>query len=238
MPRITVVLNMAHWLFLPDDAIKDLEILASLSAERLEALRNHFDTHEYSPRYTFYTKVAELLNISDEAAAELCGFISHVQTQRSRLERDAVSVPDELDYFLTQAAKKTELRDITKRLQEYIRAHKRQLVRLFSDFAKKDYSDKVRGLESGPLPHLHSFRTLCDLRPVYDEDAKKILAYLPVITLSMVVHTSVSDEYQEVSVMLTEGEVREIREALDRLDKKLVILKKQIPMRDPKAGEG
>jgi hypothetical protein len=230
---------MPHWLFLPDDAIGDLAILANLSPERVEALRSYFDSNEYEPRYGFYTKVAELLDISDDSAAELCTFISHVQSQRTKLDRDAESIPEELERFLARAAKLEGHQQEAKRIGEYIRNNKRSIIRLFSDFPKRDFSDKVRGLESGPIPHLHRFRTLCDLRPVYDKSANKIVTYLPMIILNMVIHRSWSENYEEVAVLLTEADVAEIREALARLDKKLVLLKKEHNIAtNPKKEEG
>ena len=69
---------MAHWLFLPDDAIDDIAVLAELSPKQVETLRAHLDSHEFRPRYSFYTKVADLLGISDESAAKLCTFLNHV----------------------------------------------------------------------------------------------------------------------------------------------------------------
>src|SRR5258708_7365902 len=114
---------MAHWLFLPDDAIEDIAVLAELTVKQVDLLRGHLDSNEFRASYRFYTTVAEVLGISDESAAKLCTFINHVQTQRIRLKRDAESVPGELESFLTRALKGKE-RERAQRLLSYVKANK------------------------------------------------------------------------------------------------------------------
>src|SRR5207248_130842 len=94
-----------------------------------------------------------------------------------------------------------------------------------------EFSEKVRGLQSGPLPHLDGVRTYCDLRPVYDKEANEIVSTFPVITLSLTIHDGGSDEPKDVLVQLTEADVADLIKAFDRLDKKLTKLREQYPGR-------
>jgi hypothetical protein len=228
---------MAHWLYLPDDAVEDLMILANLKVEQAESLREHFDANDFVPRSSYYTKVADLVNISDDAASGLCSFVNSVRTQRSRQNRDAASVPDELIGFLQRIPKDKGSGETIRQLTDYVAEQRDFLVSLFSEPPGRDHSDKVRDLESGPLPHVHSIRTFCDIRPVYDAEATEIVAYLPMITLSMVIHKTWSDEFEEVAVLLSDSDIDDLRETLERLDKKLAILKKRHQLTDPKTGE-
>jgi hypothetical protein len=228
---------MAHWLYLPDDAVEDLTILASLSPEQAESLREHFDANEFVPRSSYYTNVADLVNISDDAASGLCSFINSVRTQRSRQNRDAATVPDELLGFLQRIPKDKGSKDTIGQLADYVEKQRSFLVSLFSEPPGRGHSDKVRDLESGPLPHVHSIRTFCDIRPVYDDEASEIVAYLPMVTLSMVIHKTWCDEFEEVAVLLSDSDIDDLRETLDRLDKKLTILKKRHQLTDPKTGD-
>ncbi|AMV30163.1 hypothetical protein VT84_37570 [Gemmata sp. SH-PL17] len=215
---------MAHWLFLPDDALHDLVILAALTPDQFEKLRGHLDSHEFRLQYRFYIKVADLLQISDEAAAKLSVFLNHVHTQRVRAKREAESIPTELEHFLGRI-QTGENGQLAKGLIGQIRSKKDYIVKLFSDLPKRDFSDKVRDLETGPIPHLHSFRTVCDVRPVFNKEATEITSHLLVITLNMVTHTTVSNDYEEVVVQLAEEDLKEIRTAFERLEKKMVLLK-------------
>ena len=228
--------NMAHWLFLPNDAAPDLAILASLSADQIQLLRTYLDSNEFRPRNAFYIKVAELLNIPDESAAKLCSFLNYVQSQRVRLRKDAASIPTEFEYFLKQVERHTKPEHNTAAVLAFLQNNKAGLVGLFSDLPQREYSEKVRGLEQGPLPHLHSFRTFCDYRPVFNADASEITSYLSVITISLSTHCTNSDKFEETTVQISESELSELKEAIARLDKKLSLLKKQQPPLSKKEG--
>src|SRR6266849_597855 len=193
---------MAHWLFLPNDAIDDLEVLAKLSGEEVARLREFLDSAEFRPRYNFYVKVAELLGISDESAAKLCSFVNYVQTQRTRNKQTGAAVPDEFERFLQNSLEDKDRGSRSERLLRFIRDNRDALTRLFSALPEFDFSTKVRGLEIGPLPHLQNFRAFCDLRPVFDTGADEIVSCFPVITLCLVTHSAESDETKDVLVQL------------------------------------
>jgi hypothetical protein len=219
--------RMSHWLFLPDDAFGDLAILADLPASRLNTLRGYLDSHEFRQKYSFFIQVAELLDISDESAAKLCTFVHHVQSQRAKAGKTGADVPSELESFLERAGKDAKYAGEKERLLTYVRDHRGDLAELFSDLPVRDFSVKLRGLETGPLPHLHSFRMYCDLRPVFDKAADEIVSCFPVITLSLITHSTESDKTEETLVQLAESDLSELRDQLKRLDKKLSQIKKQ-----------
>lgn len=220
---------MAHWLFLPDEAFGDLAVLAKLSSAKLTKLRGLLDSREFELRYKFYVKVAEQLGVSDEAAAKLCVFVNHVWAQRARSEQTAESVLNELEYFLKRAGKDSGRSVEAEAITKYVQDNRNPLTQLFSEPTRFELSDKVRGLECGPLPHLDAIRTFCDLRPVYDKSADKIMAAFPVIILSLTIHDLSADETRNVLVQLTESDVEDFRKQFARLDKKLVKLKEQYP---------
>lgn len=218
---------VARWLYLPDDAIEDLRVLASLSASKIELLRRHIDSREYAPSYKSYLALAELLDISDESAAKLSGFIHYVQTQRIKRKQPGDTVPTEFESFLNRAAKSAAYSDEAQRLAGFIQSQRPLLGRLFSDSVTHTLSEKVRGLETGPAPHLHTFRTYLDLRPVYNADASAILEYRAVIMLGMTIHHSTSDEFKDIVIQLVEGDLAELKKQFQRLDEKLAVLKKE-----------
>src|SRR5437879_1285484 len=100
---------MAHWLFLPDDAMEDLATLAELPPEKVAKLREFLDSSDFQLRYQFFVKAADLLGVSDESAAKLCTFINYVQTQRAKNDQSGASVLDELEFFLERASKDKEV---------------------------------------------------------------------------------------------------------------------------------
>ena len=215
---------MAHWLFLPNDALGDLQILTQLPTEKIARLRTLLDSSDFRLRYKFYVSLAESLSIPDESAARLCSFVNYVQTQRKHMEQSADTVIDELKSFIKRHPKieVEESKDTEKKLDE-----KRSLLSgLFGQLPRREFSQKRRGLETGPLPHLVSMRTYCDLRPIYDQEATTIQEMFPIVTLHMVTHSESSDKTTEVYVQLSESDVTEIKAQIERLERKLEQLEK------------
>lgn len=223
---------MPHWLYLPEDAIGDLALLADLPIEKIQAFRD-LDPSEFATRSSYYTNVAELLDISDTEATELCGFISHVQSQHRRHGQPAATIPAELEYFIAH----TDEPEGHQEVLTFVKTNTDLLISLLSHYEKQRISEKIQALEFGPLPHLHGFKTLCDLRPVYDATATKIVTLLPVITLCLDIHNPIEESTEVVAIALNEKDVLEMRESLDRLEKKLALLKRQYRLdADPKKG--
>lgn len=212
--------------------------LVSLSPDKIATLRGFLDSSEFRPRYSFFVTVAELLDITDESAAKLCTFVNHVQSQREKRGKDGSSVPDELESFLVRASKKRELREEARRLIPYLKANREAFATLFTDRPRHDLSEKVRGLETGPLPHLHKFRTYLDVRPVYNADATEIVEYRTLITLGLTIHSTTSGDFEEVVVQLVEDDLAELRAQFSRLDNKLSVLKKKAPLGGQPGREG
>ncbi|HEY7156934.1 MAG TPA: hypothetical protein VH575_23400 [Gemmataceae bacterium] len=220
---------MAHWLFLPDDAMDDLATLAAIAPSNIEKLREFLDSSEYQIKVKSFVKVADLLGISDESAAKLCTFIDYVQRLREANGQDGAAVVSELRNFLKRNREDKESSGDAQRLLSYLDANEERLAKLFSELPSYVHSEKVRDLEQGPVPHLQSFRAYCDLRPVYDAQAEEIVSCFPIITLCIVTHSAESDDRQEVLIQLTEADLTEFRKQFVRLEKKLSKLKSRFP---------
>lgn len=216
---------MAHWLFLPDEAMEDLDALAGLTSDKLLRLRDFLDSSEYRSKYSFFVKVADLLGISDESAARICTFVNYIQKQRIKSAKSGASVPEEIEVFLHRKAEDKKHGSKVERLLRFAKDNRELLVKLFSDLPEHDLSEKVRGLQSGPVPHLANFRAYCDLRPVYDAEADEIVSAFPVITLWISTHSASSDETKEILVQLTEANLEDFDKQFARLRKKLARLK-------------
>jgi len=163
--------------------------------------------------------------MSDESAARICTFINYIQKQRVKSAKSGTSVTDELESFLHRKVEDTKHGSKVERLLKFIRDNKDLLGSLLSNLPAYDFSEKVRGLQSGPVPHLSNFRAYCDLRPVYDAEADEILSAFPIITLCLTTRSAASDETKEILVQLTEADLEEFDKQFARLRKKLSRLK-------------
>lgn len=216
---------MAHWLFLPDEAMEDVEALAGLSRDKILKLRDFLDSSEYRPRYSFFVKVADLLGVADESAARICTFVNYIQRQRVKSAKSGTSVPEELEVFLHRKSEDKKHGPKVERLLKFVQDNRDLLGRLFSELPTFDFSEKVRGLHSGPVPHLSNFRAYCDLRPVYNAEADEIVSAFPIITLCLTTHSAASDETKEILVQLTEADLEDFDKQFARLRKKISRLK-------------
>ena len=99
--------------------------------------------------------------------------------------------------------------------------NRNEIITLFSHLPKYEQHSKRHGLAGGPLPHIDEFRTYCDMRPIFDKDATSIVDVVPIITLHLLIHSEGSNEAKDILVQLTESDVNNIKEQIDRLDRKL-----------------
>src|SRR4051794_3962583 len=91
---------MAHWLFLPDDAIDDIRTLADFSSTQFERLRQVLEAEVEAKSYSLYLKIAESLGIPDQKAAGLYPLFDYVKKERSRNEKNGGAVGQEIERFL------------------------------------------------------------------------------------------------------------------------------------------
>jgi hypothetical protein len=218
---------MAHWLFLPNDVMEDLAALTSFEPRKLAALRTVLDSADFQLRYSSFVKVADLLGVSDEAAARVCTFLDYLRSQRVRNKRQAQEVIEELQRFLKRKAEEPDYAKTATQASRFLAENQAEFVNLFADAPEYEHGEKVRGLEGGPLPHLDGFKAYCDLRPVYDASADKLVSCFPVITLRLLTHSTLSHTSKEILVQLTEGDIGDIKAEFDRLEKKLAKLKEE-----------
>ena len=221
---------MKRWLFLPDDAVNELALLASLDVTGVQRIVEILDSEEVRHDPPQSLQIAEALGISDQAAAEMYGLWDYVRDEQMRHRKGDADVIKEFEHFLKRRIGRSEGEDKenVERTLKSIQKNKKSFESLFGNLPKRAYGEKVRRLMGGPLPHLHELSTYCDLRPIYNKEGTQILEYIPIITLRLLSHTR-HDAYKEVIVQLTENDLPFIREQFQRLDRKLKALKEDSP---------
>jgi hypothetical protein len=121
------------------------------------------------------------------------------------------AIMDELDKEVNWGEKKESVRDRLAMLLEKRDVHER--------------FRKVQRLQSGFIPNALSFSTFVDLRPDFGE-GMEIKGYLPMIQFRISTDAP-SREDKRVVLQMTEDALADLREALDRAEKKLHALKNQ-----------
>jgi hypothetical protein len=224
---------MSRWLFLPNSVIPDLELLAKLSTEQVEKLRDILESSGGAARYTLFLRIAEVLSIPDQDAASLYSFWDYVQDERIDNQKTGPDAVSEFAAFLKSnplgegTSKAGGLSQIAKQLLE----KRLPLGRLFGDLPNRERANKIQSLGSGPLPHLANVRTYCDLRPIYDKTATTITDFVASITLRIRTHAVIgsTEDYKEMFVQMSEDQVAILEAEIQRLRRKLDGLRKRFP---------
>jgi hypothetical protein len=222
---------MSRWLFLPHSALKDLEVLATLPPEKLDELRAILASDTGKRRYEVSLQIAEAIKIADEDAAGLYTLWRYAQDERKDSDRSGADVIDEFIAFLdakVSRATTSVQEERFERTAKSIRSHRDALSRLFDVFPDREKTRKAYSLGLGPLPHFVNIKAICDIRPIYDEDATTIEQHAAVFTLRIVSHDN-QGKYKEMDINISEEDVTAIEEEVKRLRKKVALIKEQYP---------
>lgn len=212
---------MAKHLILPKSAFKDVRSLLRLDASQLRALEELFATPEcISPTSpAFVQKVSERLRLdatSAESVSLVCQFLLTVVEEG----HPAAEVLDDVREFVAQNA--AEEKEIVSSLD----SKRKILESLLTPTLERSRALKVRSL-SDLHPSADSFRTVCELRPVFDrgEDGEQIIGYVPAIVLE----AWRSDEERDDRVLLhlSPGALKELGQVIKRAEEKLEAIRRK-----------
>ena len=81
---------------------------------------------------------------------------------------------------------------------------------------------KIRGLMAGPEPHVHSFRTICQLRPLFEgpENDETIIGLVPMILLE-IESADVDGDTNTLSLSMDAEDLAELEKVVKRTRMKL-----------------
>jgi hypothetical protein len=209
--------NVAH-LTLPKTAFRDVKSFLHLEEEQLRALGELFGTPaSIAPRRPeFVGEVAKSLRLDTstvETVILVCQFLLTVVEEGIPPEE----IVDDLRAFLVQHAASSEDRDVITALDQKRPA----LVSLLTPKPARTRALKVEYLAHGPNPTVDSFRTVCELRPVFEspEGRETIVGYVPCILLEV----KTSDRERQgntVLLQLTAETLKSLKEVIERTEKK------------------
>lgn len=178
---------MVKRMILPSEALDDVCTLLRLSSEQLKALDELFTKGESaSPlRAEFVNRVAESLQVNIEDARSVvmvCSFL----LRRSEAKDDEDFVTDLLvDFreFLENSLPDDERQTVLAKFD----GNREIFKSLATPKPAPLRVEKIRRLQSGPEQHIHSFRTVCQLRPLFEgpENDERIVGLVPMILLEI-----------------------------------------------------
>jgi hypothetical protein len=205
-------------LILPKTAFKDVRSFLRLEEEKLRVLDELFGTPaSIAPRSPeFIREVAKRLRLdisTTEAVVLVCQFLLTVAEEGNPPE----GILNDLREFVAQHASPEE-KDVVAAPDQ-----KRQaLVSLLTPKPERTRALKVEYLAHGPHPTVDSFRTVCELRPVFEcpEGRETIVGYVPTVLLEVKV-SDIEGQGKTVLLYLTTEMLKSLQEVVRRTEEKL-----------------
>jgi hypothetical protein len=205
-------------LMLPKTAFKDVKSVLRLEVEKLRALDALFATSaSISPsRPEFIRRVSEKLTLDSLTAASVvlvCQFLLTV----AEGGHAPAEILDDVREFVAQFSSPEE-RDVVAWLDQ----KRVSLISLLTPKPDRTRAQKVEYLSHGPKPTVDSFRTVCELRPVFEclEERETIVGYVPTILLEVKV-SDAEGEVKSVLLQLTPTVLKSLGEVVTRTQEKL-----------------
>jgi hypothetical protein len=208
---------MPKHLVLPKSAFRDVRLLLRLDEEKLRALDALFATSEsISPSSAgFIQKVGDRLHLETSAVQSIvlvCQFLLAVVEQGHPPQE----IVDDVSEFVAQNAQNDE-----KDLVASVDAKRKALESLLTPKPARSKALKVHYL-SEFHPTVAAFRTVCELRPVFEriEGREEIVSYVPLVALEARFDDS-EDSGGRVIIYLSPEKLKSLAQVISRAEEKL-----------------
>ena len=208
---------MANRIFLPKRASRDVRALLTLDKGQLLALSELFGEPEsLSPLGNdFLEKVVQRLQVSSEVATSA---VLVAQFFLSVVEEGEISPEqlfDDIRYFAQE--NDGEIAD----LEPLVVEKRDALFALVTPKASRARAKKIRYLQ-GIHPTTESFRSVCELRPLFEKkgDDETIVGFVPAILIE-VIQKNADGEESKVVLNLSSASLAELAKVLKRTEAKL-----------------
>jgi hypothetical protein len=209
---------MPRHLILPKSAFKDVKSLLRLEGGKLRALDELFATSaSISPSRPEFTRlVSDRLRVdapTAESVILVCQFLLTVVEEG----HPPAEILNDVQEFVVQHASPEE-KDVVAAIDQ-----KRSLLEsLLTPKPERSKALKVEYLSHGPHPTVDSFRTVCELRPVFDcpEGRETIVGYVPTILMEVKLSVTAGDS-RTVLLQLTPAGLKSLGRVVKRTQDKL-----------------
>jgi hypothetical protein len=200
-------------LFLYDEGQPTIEDLLKLSVDQILVIAAYVDAHGFAGSPDDVLSLADRLGLSYEKAADLVQYAGYLQSERARLGLNVSELLQEFDIFLQRHDLENEVKPKLKALYEPLR-------KLFADRPEVALREKIASVTAGVVPEGVDFRSICDLRPIFNEERDNIVDY----TIVALVRVLLRGETHQDSTVFFQID----SQGLDKMEKFLVRLRKKM----------
>ncbi len=210
---------------LPPQAVKDIASLISLDQTQLESLIEAFGTDDSVPPHSqsFIEQLSDRLGIGEDTIPGICAassFLLHL----GEMGNDSAS--EIVDTVKASILRATEDEAEKNELERKIDENRELLESLATPTPAWRRHQKIRTLVEGPERSAEGFRTICQLRPLFDgpEGDEAIEGLVPVILMEIRSRTS-DDDCEGTTFALTEKKLQELKKVIERAETKMNLVR-------------
>lgn len=124
-----------------------------------------------------FIPVSDKLNISYDDAIDIVNAASNLEIQRKEYNINDEEFINELKQLFTEKNQP----DLVKEID----LNKDWILKLTGPKPNADYFEKVRFIKTGLIDTAKSFRSFCDIRPIFDEQRTKYTELIPIIIMEV-----------------------------------------------------
>jgi hypothetical protein len=201
----------------PEASVRDL---LSFSESQLEALARFLDRYgPFGGEMKDVLSLAGEVGLSFERTVDILRHIAYLESERSRLQLTADGMLEEFETYLDRHPRETQLK-------QRLGSISTPLKRIFSDRPEVAFRSKVATVTGSVVPQAVDFYSLCDLRPVFNDDREqpKALEYVPVALVRVIVRSDPQEANSSLIFQMDRNGVSKLEEFLDRVKKKMAFL--------------
>ena len=215
---------MARNLFLPKQSLPDVRRLLELAPENVAKLGKLFgEADSISPRNpNFLEKVASDLSVNLDTASSAV-LVTHFLLHSVEEGTPPAEILDDVKYFIEQHD------DGDGSLRANIEANRDGFLALLTPAPKsaRKRAMKVRYLQ-GVLPTVDSFRSVCELRPLFEPngEVEEIAGLVPTILLE-IRQTAESGEESQIILNLSPETLGDLAQVVKRTQTKLATIRQR-----------
>lgn len=203
------------YLIIPDDRWKEINILLSLSTDKLQAIAKTLRSKEaLKSEESSYQRIAKDADISQIDSLAILSAVTNLTAQRQRYLLSEEQFLEDLEAGSRIAVK------------NFDDPKKRALLELLSETEEGYVVEKAESLKTGFSPHFISARSICDVRPVFDKKRESIEGILLIAFLGLTTHDEEHNDHTFV-LQLTRSDLRNLQKCLEEAETKLGIMEKE-----------
>jgi hypothetical protein len=204
-------------LYVPESRIFEVQILLSLPTEKIvqtaDALRTTESLKNLTTDEQPFNRIASSAGLSFAQSVSVWSTVSNLSRQRTDQKINDGDFLDDLDRLRPEDAPAL---DQTRR---------RALLQLFARTKEGYLLEKANFLRTAYLPSLVSCRSVCDIRPLFDEKRERIEAAALVVMLGLETETE-DQEMETIAIQATRAKLVELKKCISEAEQKLAVMER------------